>query len=51
MKRYRVHHEGDGMASNTVVSTIGGLLDAVMSALEFGGTVTVSELPEEKGDG
>lgn len=42
--KYRVTHEGDGMGSNTIVTSIGGILDAVMSAMKYGGTATVSEI-------
>ncbi len=46
MTTYRVTHEGDGEGSNTIVNTVGSIIDAVMRALEYGGTATVSEIPK-----
>ena len=51
MKKYRIIYEGDGMASNTIVSTIGGIIDAVILAMEYGGTATVSEISVQEHGG
>ena len=47
MTKYRVTHEGHQMGSNTIVGSVGGIIDAVMAALKHGGTATVGEITGE----
>ena len=47
MTKYRITHKGGDFGSNIITSTFGGILDAVLRALEYGGTATVSEIIED----
>ena len=51
-KYYYVTHEGpNGNGGfNRPVSSIGGIIDAVMCSLEYGGTATVGEITEDSID-
>ena len=48
MKKYSVRTEGGGAASNSVVDSLGRLLDAVVSGLDWGQQVIVTEIQTEE---